>query len=189
MGDVSLRGMLGENPAYSYKDDNGCFIGPYAVLLYVSLAVRSIADSLTFLVRSHNPALIEPWIGLASSVTKQAIITPREKELVILAVTAVYDAPYVLYAHTAMALEIGLSQEQIVSASKAEVPNGLTSSEIVAYQTALKLAGGRRELDQASWEKACELLGEEKTAGVAHLVGGYIYTAILLNVGAIGAPE
>ena len=36
------------------------------------------------------PWHVQSWIGLASSVTKQAIVAPREKELVILAVTAVY---------------------------------------------------------------------------------------------------
>lgn len=82
-----------------------------------------------------------------------------------------------------------MSQEQITSASKAEVPNDLTRSELVAYQTALELANGRKQLSDARWERAFEVLGREKTAGVAHLVSGYVYTAILLNVGAIGAPE
>ena len=36
---------------------------------------------------------------------------------------------------------------------------------------------------------AFEVLGEEKTASVADMVWGYVYTAMLLNVGAIGAPE
>lgn len=94
-----------------------------------------------------------------------------------------------LYAHTLIAKRIGLSQEQITSASKAEIPNELTLSELVAYQTALEMANGRKQLSEASWERACEVLGREKTASVAHLVSGYVYVAILLNVGAIEAPK
>ena len=78
---------------------------------------------------------------------------------------AIYDAPYILYAYTAMALEIGLSQKQIASASKAEVPTGLTSSELVAYQTTLELAAGRRQFDRASWGRCFEVLGGREGRG------------------------
>ena len=122
-------------------------------------------------------------------MTKQENFSPREKELVVLAVKAIYDAPYILSAHTLLAKSAGLSEEQISSASKGDVPNGLTRPELVAYQTALELAQGRKQLSNAGWERALEALGREKTAGVAHLVGGYVYTAILLNVGAIGPLE
>ena len=62
-------------------------------------------------------------------------------------------------------------------------------SERVAYQTALELAESRKPLSDTGWERAYEVLGRERTAGVAHLVGGYLYVVTLLNVGAIGAPE
>lgn len=100
-----------------------------------------------------------------------------------------YDAPYILYAHSLIASDVGLSKEQISRASKGDTPQELSSEELVAYQTALELAKGRKQLSDTSWERAFHVLGREKTAGLAHIVAGYVYTAILLNVGAIGAPD
>lgn len=39
VADVTLPQMLASYPENIYKDENGCFIGPYAVLLYVYAAV------------------------------------------------------------------------------------------------------------------------------------------------------
>jgi len=80
----------------------------------------------------------------------QANFSPREKKLVILAVKAVYDAPYILFAHTLLAGMAGLSKEQISSASKEETPNELSRSELITYQTALELAEERKKLSDAS---------------------------------------
>ncbi|KAL8846841.1 MAG: hypothetical protein Q9221_008099 [Calogaya cf. arnoldii] len=162
--------MFGDNPVFKYKDENDSMIGPYSVLVY-------------------TPGLIEPWFGLASKVVKQAMLEPRAKELAILAVTAVYEAPYVLYAHRLMGASVGLSEEEISNASKGKLSEGLTESESVTFTIAHELAEGRGPLSENSWKQALAVLGRERTAMIAHLVSGYVYTCILLNVGAVGAPE
>ncbi|CAL8578609.1 hypothetical protein XPA_004378 [Xanthoria parietina] len=167
---TKLSQMFGDNPVFKYQNEDGSMIGPYSVLLY-------------------TPNLIEPWFGLASSVTKQGILEPRGKELAILAVTAVYEAPYVLYAHHLIGASIGLSEEEISNASKGRLSDTLTESEAVTFSIAYELAAGRGPLSESSWNRALTVLGREKIAGIAHLVSGYVYTSILLNVGAIGAPE
>ncbi|KAL6717586.1 hypothetical protein ACLMJK_005501 [Lecanora helva] len=170
VADDMLAGVIAKHPANIYKDENGCFIGPYAVLMY-------------------NPELIAPWISLARSVLQQDCLSARERELVVLAVVAVYDAPYILYAHELLAEQVGLSQEQISSGAKGQTPSDLTHPELVVYQTSLELAESRKQLSETSWARGSEVLGREKTAAVAHVVAGYVYTAILLNVGAVGAPK
>ena len=139
---------------------------------------------------SYRPDLLCPWFTLPSAVLKQEILSPREKELTILVVAAVYDATYVLYAHRLLAKEVGLEEAQIDCASRGEVPSELMiEAEVVVYEIALKLAGGRRFLDQGGWERALRVLGRERTVRFAYLVSGYMYACILLNVGAVGAPE
>ncbi|QRD92132.1 hypothetical protein F9C07_13368 [Aspergillus flavus] len=67
-----------------------------------------------------------------------------KRELAVLAVMTEYDAPYVLYAHSEIALAAGLSREQIQQAVDGMVPDGLDEQEAMVYSLVLKLATLRR---------------------------------------------
>ena len=47
----------------------------------------------------------------------------------------------------------------------------------------------RRPMDDAIFGKAKEILGRNEIAGVAHVVSGYIYVAILANIGDGEVPK
>ncbi|KAE8326148.1 hypothetical protein BDV39DRAFT_206288 [Aspergillus sergii] len=96
-----------------WKDASGTILGPYAAL---------------------------PYFTLAFAITRQEGFTLRERKLAILAVQAEYDAPYVLYAHSEIALAAGLSREPIQQAVDGMVPDGVDEQEAMAYSLALKLA-------------------------------------------------
>jgi len=83
---------------------------------------------------SYTPELIEPWFKLAFAVTGQKRFTPRERELSILAVLAVYDAPYVLYAHSEIAVVAGLSKDQVQQAVQGKAPDNLSEQEAMLPQ-------------------------------------------------------
>jgi hypothetical protein len=63
-------------------------------------------------------------MAMGDAVLNQKDFDPRARELVILAVMAVYDVPFVLYAHTRIAMKLGLSEGQVSSASKGTTPKG-----------------------------------------------------------------
>ena len=86
-------------------------------------------------------------------------------------------------------MQLGLSEEQVSAACKGTAPTGLTDDEAVVYRTALALASTRGPLDEQSWREAEKALGREKAARLAHVVGLYLYSSTLLNMGAIPAPE
>ena len=138
---------------------------------------------------SYTPDLIEPLLTLASAVTRQKRFMPREREQSILAILAVYDVPYVLYTHSEIALVAGLSKEQVQQAVHGKVPDGLSEEEAMVYSLSLKLASIRGPLDQADFGKTENVFGRERIAGLAHIVSGYIYAAMLTNVADSGVPE
>lgn len=138
---------------------------------------------------SYTPDLFQPFMGAGDAVLNQKDFTPRARELVILAVMAVVDCPFVLYAHIRVAVKVGLSEEQVATACKGKVPTGLTEEEAVIYATGLELARSRGPLDEESWQRAERALGREKSARIAHIVGLYLYSSTLLNLGAIPAPK
>ena len=128
-------------------------------------------------------------MGIGDAILNQKNFEPRARELVILAVMAVIDCPFVLYAHTRVAITLGLSEEQVALACKGKVPTGLTEEETVIYVTALELSRSRGPLDEHYWQRAERVLGREKSARLAHIVGVYLYSSTVLNLGAIPAPE
>lgn len=138
---------------------------------------------------SYTPDLFKPYMALVDAVLNQKDMDLRARELAILAVMAVYDTPFVLYAHTRIAMKIGLSEEQCSLARQGTTPPGLSEDETVVYTTALELARSRGPLDEQTWQKAEKVLGREKAARLAHVVGVYLYSSTLLNLGAIPSPE
>ena len=106
----------------------------------------------------------------------------------MLALVAVHELPYVQYAHTKVAEGLGMTKDQIVSATQGVEPEGLTHEEKVIYTTALELASSKSPLKEATWQKAETTLGKSKCARLAHVVGLYLYTGTLLKLGAVPAP-
>ncbi|KAI0474593.1 AhpD-like protein [Xylaria cf. heliscus] len=129
-----------------------------------------------------------PWFTLASKVMRQQRFTFREKELAIIAVLSEYDVPYVLYAHSEIAICAGFTTEQVQQAFHGKLPSGLDARESAVFQLALRLARLRRPLDDEAFNEAKDILGTDGVAGIAHIVSGYIYVAMLSNISGTGAP-
>ena len=140
-------------------------------------------------MNSYTPDLFQPFMAMGDAILNQKNFNPRARELVILAVTSVIDCPFVVYAHTRVALKIGLLEDQVASACKGTVSTGLSEEEAVIYETALELARSRGPLEEGCWRRAERVLGREKAARVAHVVGVYLYSCAVMNLGAIPAPE
>ena len=137
---------------------------------------------------SYTPELLQPYAAVANAIVNQKDFAPTERELVALAVAAVHDLPYVLYAHTRIALHTGMTDQQIALASKGNKPGGLTDEETVVYTTALELAETKTPLKEETWQRAEASLGKVRCARLAHVVGLYLYTGSLLKMGAVSAP-
>lgn len=163
---------------FKIQDSNGAFIGTFGPLSYVSLLMSTLFLSL--LLRSSTfsdaPSVIQPFLHLASETIKHPAIKPRTGELAVLAIAAVYRALYVVYAHARIVSRAGLSDMEILSASKGEMSSGLSGEEAITFDTGLKLARGRGPLDEESRASVHAELGSEGAAALAALVAGYVHT-------------
>ena len=126
---------------------------------------------------------------LGDAILHQKDFDPRSRELACLAVTAVFDVPFIQYAHQRIGIRVGLSQAQISSAVEGVVPQGLTTNEVSIYTTALELARARGPLNKNSWEEAERKLGKDGAARLGHVVAWFIYNSTLLNLGAVDVPS
>ena len=126
---------------------------------------------------------------LGDAVLNQKGFGPRNREIACLAVIAVFDVPFIRYAHERIGVKVGLAPEQISSAINGVTPECLLDTEVVIYETALKLARARGALDKESWLEAESKLGKEGAARLGHVVAWFMYNCTLLNLGAVDVPS
>ena len=139
-------------------------------------------------LNSYTPKLSRPFVSLASIVPNLPHLTPRVRELAILASASTYGAPFVLHAHSRIAQSVGLLPEQIADSRRGVMPAGLDTAEQSAWKFAIHLAGTRGPLDTAIWENARSCLGIEGVANLAHVVGAYAYMCLFQNAADTGVP-
>jgi 4-carboxymuconolactone decarboxylase len=158
-----------EKAGFKTKADDGRLIGPF------------------------NPALFSPEISSAFfewQVAEQehTSLDPRVREVVILAVGAVWKADYELYAHRAVARKAGLSNRAIEQLCAGEPASDLTEAEQVAQRVATELTA-RRGIDDALFAAAKERFGLKGLVDLVSLVGAYQTVCGLLNAFAVPAPS
>lgn len=183
-----LEKHYGLAPDFKWKNDEGAPLGPFAVLAYV-VKLRPYVRTSTDQAVRYTPELFHPWMGLGDAVLNQKDFGPRNREIACLAVIAIFNVPFIQYAHERIAVQVGLSQAQVSSAVKGTTPEGLTANEVSVYTTSLALARARGPLDKDSWQEAESKLGKEGAARLGHVVAWFIYNCTLLKLGAVDVPS
>ncbi len=145
------------------------------------------------LIGPFNPALLTPGISaafmdLAVAERKHTSLSKRSREVVILTVGAVWQAPYELYAHGAVGRQVGLSDEEVRALSDGGRPESLTDAETVAHRVARALSIEHR-LDKALYREAETLLGADGIMAAVILTGIYHVVCAILNAFEIPAPS
>lgn len=145
------------------------------------------------LIGPFNPAILTPGISsafmdLAVAEQRHTSLSKRSREVVILTVGAVWQAPYELYAHCAVARQVGLSDEEVRTLSDGGRPKSLTDAETVAHRVARALSIEHR-LDEALYREAEALLGAEGIMATVILTGIYHTVCAILNAFEIPAPS
>jgi 4-carboxymuconolactone decarboxylase len=135
--------------------------------------------------------LLQPVVGralseLGASLRYEGTLSPRERELAILAVGAERRNDYEWYAHEAVARQIGMTDEELEAIRRGDLVD-LSSREAAVLAAARRLAH-RDELDADVYEV---LVAELEPSGVAELVimvGYYMTLAKLMAVFEVGVP-
>lgn len=86
-------------------------------------------------------------------------------ERIMLAITEVNGCPVCAYAHTKIALEAGISNEEI-QGMLAGIFDDIPTDEVAAVMFAQHYADSRGKLSKESWERIVELYGISKAKGI-----------------------
>ncbi len=145
------------------------------------------------LIGPFNPALLTPAISsafleLAVTEQKNTSLSRRCREVIILTVGAVWRAPYELYAHCAVARQVGLPEEAVRTLTGGGLPEDLTEAEAVAHRVARALSV-EHGLDDELYREAQALLGDQGMMEAAVLTGIYHTVCAILNAFRIPTPS
>jgi 4-carboxymuconolactone decarboxylase len=115
-------------------------------------------------------------------------LSARVREIVILAVGAVWQADYELYAHLAVARRAGLSEDAARAVATGRLPDGLSDDELIALLLTEQLCTTHR-IDESLYRQAESSFGAEGLIDIAFLIGIYHSVCATLTMFAIPAPE
>jgi 4-carboxymuconolactone decarboxylase len=158
-----------ESHGFSSRTGDGRFIGPF------------------------NPALLSPvisgsFLDFQAAEERDTSLPERVRQMVILAVGAVWESAYELYAHSAAGRTAGLSEDMVRTLAVGGLPAELSASQQAAWRFAHQLTGQRR-ISRQVYEQAEAAFGTRGIADMLHLIGAYQTVCGLLNAFEVPAPR
>jgi 4-carboxymuconolactone decarboxylase len=154
---------------FQSKTDDGRLIGPFNPILF-------------------SPAISSSFLDLQETEQKNTSLTQRVRQVVILAVGAVWKSNYEFYAHAAAARKAGISEDAIRMLATGGLPNELSDQEKIAQRYAQQLSAGHH-VDAVLYSAAEQTFGQQGLVEITYLTGIYHTVCALLNAFEIPAPD
>ncbi|WP_242098660.1 carboxymuconolactone decarboxylase family protein [Sphingomonas sp. CROZ-RG-20F-R02-07] len=162
-------GRLGSASPFTSRTDAGELIGPFNALL-------------------HAPAIGGGFIDFHEAEEQATPLSKRMREIVILSVGAAWGSAYELYAHRAVAAQVGFSPNAVAALGAGEPCDQLAGDEQAAQRFTLELAR-HRVVSDATYGEAEQMFGREGLVALTLLAAAYTGTCMMLNAFAVPPPS
>jgi 4-carboxymuconolactone decarboxylase len=153
---------------FQSKLEDGRLIGPFNPILF-------------------SPAISSSFLDLQETEQQSTSLSQRVRQVVILAVGAVWKSNYELYAHSAAARKAGISEDAIRTLTTGDLPDDLSDQEKIAQRFAQQLSTDHH-VDAALYSAAEHAFGQRGLVEITYLTGIYHCVCALLNAFEIPAP-
>ena len=151
-----------------------------------------VADAAGGLEGPFNGYLRQPVLGTALMTLGAAVgggmsLSGRERELAILVVAAHHRGDFMRYAHEAIGLEVGLTDDEHVALREGRLDIFVDDHEQAVARTTEQLVTSG-DLDDDAYRAAVDALGEATLFELLTLVGFYFTLALQMRVFRVGVP-
>jgi 4-carboxymuconolactone decarboxylase len=145
------------------------------------------------LIGPFNPSMLSPAIAteflkLQATEEQYTSLDERQRQVVILTVGAVWQAPYELYAHSAVARHAGLAESIVAELVAGGLPETLTDAEKTAHRLA-RAVSTAHHVDDDLYRQAEQTFGAAGVFEITALTGVYHTVYGILNAFDIPAPD
>lgn len=163
-----ITGLPRTNSPFRITHEDGSLAGPFNALLYAP-RIGHVVQALGAALRFHGT------------------LPPRMRELVICAVAAALGSDYEWYAHSRVAVTVGVSEAELVDLEAGVIPKESSDAEAAALNLTHELLEGN-VISEAVYASAEHQLSSQGITELTILVGYYRTLAGLLAVAAVPAP-
>jgi len=134
-----------------------------------------------------SPGMASGMVDLFEYYRFRTKLPARLKEFAILILAREWTAQFEWFAHKPAAETAGLSAAVIADLRLGQRPAAMQPDEVAVYDLATALIRDHAA-DDAAFDKARALLGDEQLVDLISLLGEYMKVALLLNAGRVGVP-
>lgn len=128
-----------------------------------------------------SPGLADHAHKLGAHVRFGTVFTPKQTEIAILVTARYWTAQFEWTAHVRLALQAGLTQEQIDAIAERRTPHFADPDDQLVYDFANGYYRNHR-VDDATYARVVERFGEKGLVDLAGLIGYYSFVSVTLNV-------
>lgn len=121
---------------------------------------------------------------LGAAIRYATSLPPRIREGAILLVAARWDSAFERHAHEAVGRSVGLTDDELETLSRGEVPESGDAVEAAALRLVRAIAAG--DVSDEEWAASVPVLGERTVFELTTLVGYYATLALQLRVFRVG---
>ncbi|MCR4265169.1 carboxymuconolactone decarboxylase family protein [Nitratireductor sp. ZSWI3] len=129
----------------------------------------------------HRPELAAKAQELGRYCRYDTTLDPRLSELAILVTGRIFGSEYEWQAHKEPALKAGLAPEIIDAICRRQEPVFTDPEEALVYDLTCA-AHERRQVDDALYARAVEVLGEQRLVDLVGLLGYYTLISLTINI-------
>jgi 4-carboxymuconolactone decarboxylase len=127
-----------------------------------------------------TPDTAETFIAYSESIRNRNEVPPKIRELMILRVGHLCNAPYEIHHHRRIGKGAGLSDAEIAASAAGPQAEGLDDAQRFALTMVDELTEDK-QLKQATFDKAVATYGIRTVADMVLLVGFYTMASMFLN--------
>ena len=155
---------------------------------YLDISVRPMPDQGGAARLLQSPVIAGSFLRFQAAEQENTSLTPQVRQVVVLAVGAVWRSAYELYAHSAVARSVGLPDQVVRALAAGQMPGELSAAEQAAWQFTHQLTT-QRHVDQPIYDQAHAVFGAQGITDMLFLIGAYQAVCGILSAFEIPAPE
>ena len=147
----------------------GAIVGPFNALL-------------------RSPGLAAPAQEMGAYLRFESPVPAKLREFAILITARFWSAQFEWHYHAELALKEGLAESIVNAIAVRDHPSEMDDAETCIYEFCVELLE-RKEVVDATYAKAVDLLGETGVVELVGTVGYYGMVSVVLNTFRVPAPE
>jgi alkylhydroperoxidase family enzyme len=128
----------------------------------------------------HHPRLGADWLTLSAGMLDDPVLDPRDRELLILRVSARTGSRYEWSQHTRIGRSVGIGDDQLTAVAGDPADPIWTTEERDLLDAVDQMIDDRRVGD-ATWRRLAHRFDERQLLELLFVIGSYLCLALVLN--------